>query len=57
MQVRVAFVVAFAVAAIASFPRAQEPPQLNRMAALHLFQERVENYAALHRRLEGPCRP
>lgn len=57
MQMRVALVVTFAVAAIASFSRAQEPSQPNRMAALQLFQERVENYAALHRRLEGPLPP
>lgn len=35
----------------------QEPLEAERVAALHLFSQRVEDYAALHRRLEGPLPP
>ena len=57
MVVRVAVVIAFAVAAVAPTVRAQELPQPNRVAALQLFQDRIDGYIALHRKLEAPMPP
>lgn len=55
LTLAVACVAALASAAAADTYQAADPA--DRDAALRLFHQRVEDYAALHRRLEGPLPP